>query len=97
MRYSNSLAARKTQITQYLVREGTDKEENRAELYGTDIEEYKKNMVDKNFRIFLSSQSSSVDLTARTKSFVRRLELDTGYKVYWEAAIITIRRIRTRI
>jgi hypothetical protein len=43
-------------------------------------------MVDKNFRIFLSPQNSSVDLTALTKSFVKRLELDTGYKVYWEAA-----------
>jgi type IV secretory pathway VirD2 relaxase len=86
MRYSNSLAAHKTQITQYLVREGTDKEGNRAELYGTDIEEYKKNMVDKNFRIFLSPQNTGVDLTAITKSFVKRLELDTGYKVYWEAA-----------
>ena len=85
-RYSTGLAAHKVQIEKYLVREGTDKEGNAAELYGTDIDEYKKNMVDKNFRIFLSPENGGVDLTALTKSFVRRLELDTGYKIYWEAA-----------
>ena len=86
-RYSSSLAAHKVQIEKYLVREGTDKEGNAAELYGSDIGEYKKNMVDKNFRIFLSPENGrDVDLTALTKSFVKRLELDTGYKVYWEAA-----------
>jgi hypothetical protein len=86
MQYSTSMAAHKIQIEKYLVREGTDKDGNAAELYGTDIGEYKKNMVDKNFRVFLSPENGNIDLTALTKSFVKRLELDTGYKIYWEAA-----------
>jgi hypothetical protein len=86
MQYSNSLAAHKVQIEKYLVREGTDKEGNAAELYGSGIDEYRKNMVDRNFRVFLSPENGGTDLTALTKSFVKRLELDTGYKVYWEAA-----------
>jgi hypothetical protein len=86
MRYSNSMAAHLHQINKYLTREGTDREGGAAELYGTDIAEYKANMVDKNFRVFLSPQNGNVDLTALTKSFVKRLELDTGYKIYWEAA-----------
>jgi hypothetical protein len=85
-RYSDSMAAHLHQINKYLTREGTDREGGAAELYGTDIAEYKANMTDRNFRVFLSPQNGNTDLTALTKSFVKRLELDTGYKIYWEAA-----------
>jgi hypothetical protein len=86
LRYSTGMAAHLTQIEKYLVREGTDRDGNAAELYGTDIGEYKNGMTEKNFRVFLSPQNGGTDLTALAKSFVRRLELDTGYKLYWEAA-----------
>jgi hypothetical protein len=69
-----------------LLHEGTDRNGNAAKLYGTDIGEYKENMAARNFRIFLSPQNPNTDLTALTNSFVKRLELDTGYKIYWEAA-----------
>jgi hypothetical protein len=86
LRYSAGMAAHLSQIEKYLVREGTDRDGNAAELYGTDIAEYKENMAEKNFRVFLSPQNGATDLAALAKSFVRRLELDTGYKLYWEAA-----------
>jgi hypothetical protein len=86
MQYSNSLDAHRLQLEKYLVREGTERDGSRAKLYGTDIEEYRENMAEKNFRIFLSPQSDKVDLTALTEKFVKKLEASTGYKLYWEAA-----------
>jgi len=86
MQYSSSIAAHKKQLTDYLTREGTGKNGEEAELFGTDINEYKDNMVGKNFRIFLSPQSDKVDLKAMTKDFVKRLELQTGYKLLWQGA-----------
>ena len=86
MQYSSSIDAHRLQLEHYLVREGTDRDGSRAKLYGTDLEAYKQNMVEKNFRIFLSPQSDRVDLTDLTKRFITKLELQTGYKLYWQAA-----------
>ena len=86
MQYSNSIDAHRLQLEHYLVREGTERDGSRAKLYGTDLETYKQNMVEKNFRIFLSPQSDKVDLTDLTKRFITKLELQTGYKLYWQAA-----------
>jgi hypothetical protein len=86
MQYSASIEAHRLQLEQYLVREGTERDGSRARLYGTDIEEYKQNMAGKNFRIFLSPQSDKVNLTDLTERFVKRLELQTGYKLFWQAA-----------
>jgi hypothetical protein len=86
MHYSKSLEAHKAQLFNYLRREGTGKDGGRAELYGTPAREYYQNMSAKNFRIFLSPQSRDADLRTLVKSFVKRLELQTGYKLYWQAA-----------
>jgi hypothetical protein len=85
MHYSKSLEAHKAQLF-YLRREGTGKDGGSAELYGTPLHEYHKNMSAKNFRIFLSPQSRDVKLRTLTESFVKRLELQTGHKFYWQAA-----------
>jgi hypothetical protein len=84
--YSNSMEAHRVQLEKYLSREGTDRDGERAALYGTDIDEYRKNMTGKNFRIFLSPQSDRVNLTEMAGRFVKKLELQTGYKFYWQAA-----------
>jgi hypothetical protein len=86
MQYSSSLKAHRLQLEQYLTREGTERDGSRAKLYGTDLAEYKQNMTEKNFRIFLSPQSDKVNLTELTEKFVKKLELQTGYKLYWQAA-----------
>jgi hypothetical protein len=86
MQYSKSIEAHRVQLEKYLIREGTDIDGGRARLYGTDLEEYRENMVDKNFRVFLSPQNDKTDLTAMTERFVKKLELQTGYKLYWQAA-----------
>ena len=86
MQYSNSGIAHCFQLDKYLVREGADIDGGRPKLYGTDLEEYRENMVDKNFRIFLSPQSNNIDLKDLTERFMKTLELQTGYKFYWQAA-----------
>jgi hypothetical protein len=86
MQYSNSLDAHRLQLAKYLVRDGTGRDGSGASLYGSDPDEYRENMVAKNFRIFLSPQSDKVNLTELTEKFVKNLELQTGYKLYWQAA-----------
>jgi len=88
MQYSKSIKAHYKQLNEYLVREGTDIDGGRAKLYDndTDINEYKSNMVEKNFRIFLSPQSDKINLKEMTEQFIKKLEQQTGYTFYWQAA-----------
>jgi hypothetical protein len=86
MQYSNSGRAHRVQLEHYLVREGTELDGSRARLYGTDLDDYKTNMTDRNFRIFLSPQSDRVNLADLAKDFIKTLERQTGYKFYWQAA-----------
>jgi len=84
--FSKSGEAHRKQLEEYLVREGTDIDGSRAKLYGTNPEEYRENMVDKNFRIILSPQSDKINLKNMTEQFVKKLEQQTGYTFYWQAA-----------
>ena len=86
MQYSGSVEAHHVQLEKYLTREGTDIDGGQAKLFGTDTTEYKQNMDAKNFRIFLSPQNSGIDLQDLTENFVKRLELQTGYKLHWQGA-----------
>lgn len=86
MHYSKSIEAHKEQINSYLVKEGKGREGKVPPLYGTDVKEYKKHMVDKNFRIFLSPSSNTIPLSILAKKFVDALQSQTGYKISWIAA-----------
>ncbi len=86
MHYSKSMEAHKEQINRYLVKEGKGKDGKAPELYGTPQDEYRKNMTNKNFRIFLSPASNNVPLETLTKAFIDTLESQTGYKLYWVAS-----------
>ena len=86
MQYSSSIEAHKVQLEKYLSREGTAIDGGPAELFGTDIKEYQKNMDKRNFRIFLSPESSGVDIKKLAEQFIQKLEKQTGYILYWEGA-----------
>jgi len=86
MQYSDSRNAHRLQLEKYLVREGTDIGGGHAKLYGTESDEYRKNMVERNFRIFLSPQSGKVDLKALAEKFMLKLQRAAGHKLYWQAA-----------
>jgi hypothetical protein len=86
MNYSKSMAAHLEQLNRYLIREGAGKDGERAELYGTAEEEYRAHMAQKNIRIFLSPASNGVPLETLAKTFIKKLELETGYRLYWVGA-----------
>jgi hypothetical protein len=86
MNYSSSIEAHRVQLEKYLTREGAGRDGKDPELFGTDLEEYKKNMVGKNFRIFLSPESLDVDTELLAKEFIKKLEKQTGYRFYWQGA-----------
>jgi len=86
MQYSNSIEAHRFQIKEYLVKEGKGIDGGKPELYGTEFEEYQNNMVERNYRIFLSPQSDKIDLKDLTEKFVKKLEQQTGYSFFWQAA-----------
>jgi len=83
MQYSDSMEAHYKQIGDYIIREGKGIDGGKPEAYGTDIEEYRNNIVERNYRIFISPQSNKIDLNDLTEKFVKRLELQTGYSFYW--------------
>jgi hypothetical protein len=86
MNYSSSIEAHRVQLEKYLTREGAGRDGKDPELFGTDLEEYKKNMVGKNFRIFLSPESLDVDTKVLAEMFIKKLEKQTGYHFYWQGA-----------
>ena len=86
MQYSNSIEAHHVQLEKYLVREGSGHDGIAPELFGTENEEYRQNMVPRNFRVFLSPESPDVDLKALAEKFVKKLEKQTGYRIYWQGA-----------
>ena len=86
MQYSNSIDAHLFQLEKYLVKEGKGMDNSQPELYGTDLQEYRDNIAERNFRIFLSPQSGNVDLKDLTEKFMKKLENQLGYKLYWQAA-----------
>jgi hypothetical protein len=86
MQYSSSIEAHRVQLEKYLAREGTDIDGSAAKLFGTDGGAYRANMVEKNFRIFLSPQNPEVDLKTLAGKFIKKLEKQTGYRLFWQGA-----------
>ena len=86
MQYSSSIQAHKKQLEDYLVREGTDIDGYAAQLFGTNLDEYRSNMSGRNFRIFLSPQSNNVDLQELTEKFIEKLQRQSGYRLFWQGA-----------
>lgn len=84
--YSKSMIAHNEQINRYLQREGAGKDGERPVLFGDDKEIYKDRMVAKNFRIFLSPGKTDISQQVLTRTFMKKLELQTGYKFTWLAA-----------
>lgn len=62
---------------------------DKPELFGSDLEEYKANMVANHFKLIISPENQNVDIEILTRHFIEQLENLTGYVLYWEAAIHT--------
>lgn len=76
-----------TNIT-YIEKEGKGIDGEKPDLYGSEInlDEYKKLVEPKHWRIILSPGSNNIPLKTFTKSFIEKLEEETGYKFTWIAA-----------
>jgi hypothetical protein len=86
MQYSKSIEAHNFQIDNYLTMEGKGLNGSVPELFGTDSDEYRRNMVPLNFRVFLSPKSGDVDLNALAEKFVEKFERQIGHQIYYQAA-----------
>jgi type IV secretory pathway VirD2 relaxase len=86
LQYSINIKAHRLLLEKYLTREGTGRDGNAAELFGTDLEKYKKNMVGRNICIFLCPESLNVDTKILAEQFIKKLEKQTGYRFYWQGA-----------
>lgn len=87
MHYSKSQAAHRWQIEKYIKREDAGIDGKAPVLFGsTSEEDYKKRMVAKNYRIFLSPGKDGVPLQVLAEKFMDRLKAETGYKFVWLGA-----------
>ena len=86
MQYSSSIEAHKVQLEKYLIMEGKGIDGEAPNLFGTELETYRENMTGKNFRIFLSPESSQIDIKDLAEKFMVKLERQTGYRLYWQGA-----------
>jgi type IV secretory pathway VirD2 relaxase len=86
MKYSNNMESHRIQLEEHMVREGAGIDGSRAKLYGTDNNEYRNNMFSGNFHIFLCHQSDKIDLKNLVEKLIKKLEQQTGYSLYWQAA-----------
>jgi len=70
----------------YIQKEGKGLNGADPELYGADPEGYEKRMAKLSFRWIVSPDNPSVDLNVMVKELIRRVEINTGYKLDWVAA-----------
>jgi len=73
-------------LEEYLTREDRGEYRKAPELCGFTEKDYKKHIVDRNYRIILSPQAGNVPLKTLVVVFMRRLEREMGRKLVWVAA-----------
>ncbi len=87
MSYSPKLDVHKAYLSTYMPQENKSQVEIKPVLFGTDNEEYEKNMVGKHYKCILSPENQNVDLKVLCSQFIKRIETMTGFKLYWQGAI----------
>ena len=89
MSYAGSMEAHKRYIRLYMPQKGKDGVEIPKEIFGTDLDEYQKNMSPFHLKMIISPENQSVDLQFLSKTFIKHLEQLTGYEFYWLGVIHT--------
>lgn len=87
MSYSKSLAAHEKYIKYYMPQENKDYVEEKPFLFGVSDEEYEKHKVPLNFKCIISPESQDINLETLVKSYIKRVEEHTGYKLCWKGCI----------
>lgn len=86
MSYSDSIQTHKRFLTLYMPQEHKEVTE-KPDIFGIEDSEYEKAMSTRHFKLILSCENSSVPLETLTKSFIKRVETLTNYKLLWKASI----------
>lgn len=87
MSYSNSMASHDKYIRHYMPQEDKEQVTEKPVLFGMSEEEYDEKKVPLNFKCIISPENQSADLEELAKSFIRRVENQTGYSLAWRGAI----------
>jgi len=70
----------------YIQKEGKGLNGEDPVLYGTEPEMYEKRMSKKSYRWIISPDNPKVDLNLLVEELIRRVEINTGYRLNWVAA-----------
>ena len=87
MSYSNSMASHDRYVRYYMPQEDKGQVVEKSVLFGMREEEYDEKKVPLNFKCIISPENQNANLEELVKSFVRRLEKQTGYSLVWRGAI----------
>ena len=87
MSYSKSLAAHEKYIKYYMPQENKDYVEEKPILFGISDDEYEKHKVPLNFKCIISPESQDINLETLVKSYIKRVEEHTGYKLCWKGCV----------
>lgn len=87
MTYSNTMASHNQYKNYYMPQINKDTVTEKPELFGMDDEEYDKYKVGLNFKCIISPENQEIDLPALVESYIKRLELQTGYSLCWKAVV----------
>ena len=89
MSYANTIEAHRRYIKLYMPQIGKDGVAFPREIFGTDLDEYQKNMTPFHLKMIISPESQKIDLKLLSEAFIRHLEKSTGYEFYWLGTIHT--------
>lgn len=87
MSNSSKLVNHKKYVNYYMQQKNKKDVTEKPTLFGS--ENYEENMVAKHFKCIISPENQSVNLEVLSNEFIKRVEMITGYKLYWQGAIHT--------
>ncbi|MBO8457032.1 MAG: relaxase/mobilization nuclease domain-containing protein [Spirochaetes bacterium] len=93
MKYGTEIKNHLRFLKEYLPQEKKEQVKEKPELFDNsdkpDIEKYKKEMVGRHYKFIISPENPEMDCKALAKTLVARLEVLTGHKFVWLAAVHT--------
>lgn len=87
--HSSSAQAHDKYLSTYMPQNDKKDVIEKPQLFGTDEQEYENAKVPEHFKFIISPENQNVNLKVLASEFIKRVEVMTGYKLYWQGAIHT--------
>lgn len=87
MSYSKNIKVHEKYLNTYMPQENKSHVTEKPILFGTPENEYMENMSDLHFKCIISPENQEVNLELLCNEFIKRMEVLTGYKLYWRGCI----------